>query len=448
MTHLRGLFLAAVFLAIVSAVARADGTTGRSRDALVDELKKYEEGNWDATTKSASVSGKGLLDELGGLADKDLEEVFDQIGEHSPESPGRDLCLIEMIRRGGAHWEAVLRVRNDALVAKGGALHNVGVLTALRRVQKKEDPLPVLVSGKSEIRFRLGYAPQITANLTNLDPDKSPAGLYNGGDYRAASRHNKWRLQITDSDGQSLTEREEFDMGGFATMEVLEHHESIAVSLPIGAYVQISRPGTYTMTVLFHPEVRIACIGDVEGLICCRSIPIKLIVEPITIETTDAEQARLASLILKLPDKGEVKIVGGVYVPETVGKFLPAESPAAQLKIANWKAVPALIAAVEGEALNPTQRAWALGLLFGITDQNDPMEAPGVIGPFEYQHSGTVSLGGPGGSISVGQMSISRSGDPLDPKAQAEFTKSWKPWIEKGYIVVKKHKSPDEIINR
>src|SRR6185312_6629896 len=101
-------------------------------------------------------------------------------------------CLTEMVRRGGKHWEGVLDTRLAQLTAqiakdKHGAwrfgARRLAVLTALRRVQGKSDPLTILVEGKSHLECRLGYLPPIAANLTNLDPEKAVVQFEKGGDY-------------------------------------------------------------------------------------------------------------------------------------------------------------------------------------------------------------------------------------------------------------------------
>ncbi|HEY8746750.1 MAG TPA: hypothetical protein VIM11_02170 [Tepidisphaeraceae bacterium] len=372
---------------------------------------------------------------LRQISDVLLENVLDIVKVEG----GFDLCLTEIIRRGGAHWEEVLKTRYAAEHASAKKTHfhpakELLLLTAVRRVEKKPDPLVILIEGKSLLRNSIQYLPEITANLTNLDGEKLPIPVDVGGDYRGASRHNKWRIQLLDEQGRALPEREEFDMGGLGHSEVLEYAESIPLNLRLASYISIQKPGRYTATVLFHPTISIGLTADIEGLICCKSIPLTLVVEPITVRTSAVEQARAASLILKLPAQGPVKILGGAYNEKD--DFLAKGSAAAQLRQMDWKAVPELIAAVNSDKLNPTQRAWALGLLFGISDQYSPIDSPGIIGPFEYRHSGWISLGGPGSGRSVGQESMLVEAGTIDEKAQIEFARCWKPWMENEYIKV------------
>jgi hypothetical protein len=109
--------------------------------------------------------------------------------------------------------------------------------------------------------------------------------------------------------------------------------------------------------------------------------------------------------------------------------------------------VPALIAAVNGNQLNPTQRAYALGLLFSITEQQNPMDVPNLLGPFEYRHSGVVEFGGhPGSGQAISSQAFSVVVGKIDPQAQMEFAKSWTPWIEKGYLKVIQADKPDAAV--
>jgi len=415
-------------------------------EQIMTQLQHYEDGKW-VDPSGEKPSPREMLRRMQALSDQQLEKVM-----ADPTKLGAsidELCLTEVVRRGGPHWESVLKsgLQDGAPAATAPdplleGSSNVTLLTALRRVQKKTDPLVILVTGKAEIKCHVGYLPVLMANLTNLDSERTQVKLELGGDYRGASRSNKWRIQVVDADGHVLPEREDEDMGGFVHFETLEYGESVPMRLPVAAYVDVSKPGTYTVTVLYHPFVRIGNVSSVDGLVCCHSLPLKMVVEPVKIETTDEEQNRAAALILKLPANGPLHILGGAYNEQAAGDFMPKDSPAAQLLQLEWKAVPELIRAVNGKTLNPTQRAWALGLLFSITDHNDPTQTPDVVGPFEYRYSGWVLYGGGPGMQSVSQKSVSMPEGKIDAKAQMEFARRWLVWIDQGYIAVIKPGTP------
>lgn len=412
-------------------------------DELAVELAQDRSGNLKEDPKR--WSREQLVGALQTLTDDDLNAMLNRMPFEGDDSSGFEFCLNEVIRRGGPHWEQVIKARYDKQLADDDAdKRGIGrgnakellLLTALRRTQKRQDPLVILVEGKARIEAKLGYLPEISANLTNLDPEKLPVTLWMGGDYRGASRHNKWRIQLFDEKGRALPERQEFDTGGFLHSETLEYRESFPLTLSLGSYVSVEKPGTYTMRVLFHPVTSIGNVSATDELLCCTSIPMTLVIEPITVELTAAEQASSAALILKLPRQGPVHILGGGY-DEKLGDFMPKDSPAGQLKQMEWKAVPELIAAVNGEKLTPVQRAWALGLLFSITDQRNPMDAGGVVGPFEYRHSGWTTFGGgPGSGQSLSRAAMSMRVGEINEQAQRDFAQGWKAWIAKGYIKI------------
>jgi hypothetical protein len=230
----------------------------------------------------------------------------------------------------------------------------------------------------------------------------------------------------------------EFDMGGMGSIESLEFGESMPRAIRLGDYVAIQKPGTYTATVLYHPNIRIGCTTQVNGLLCAKSLPLTIHVNPVQVETTEAEQASFAALIRRLPLKGPVRILGGGIDKTRVEQFYGKDAAAAQLKLAGWKAVPALIAAVRGKELTEVQRAWVIGLLFGITNQNNPLETPGVLGGFEYHHTGWVDFDTLSERISTSTSDMAMPEGVIDAKAQSEFIKAWEPWMDDGYIQVKK----------
>ena len=143
--------------------ARAAYGTNSCR--AIEEVRR-----WRRETTDSLAVGKRIMRTLSGLSDKELEDTFDGLGNDEWQSIGPDLCLAEMIHRGGQHWEKVIQARIDKppagdsnaatkpAVNKPVVIHNVILLTALCRVQKKDDPLPILVEGTSEIRFHIGDA--------------------------------------------------------------------------------------------------------------------------------------------------------------------------------------------------------------------------------------------------------------------------------------------------
>lgn len=443
------LSLAVAWTVLVTAgvhiMARADepkAPVAGPQPSVRELQQKLQEYTLQPQRKDDRNTYKVLSGELRAVADKDLESLLDSTQNDANFEYGFELCLTEIARRGGDHWETALKnlyAKNQNQLRAAGDFTNgmrvndvqLPILTALRRVQKKSDPLTILVAGKSYIHCTLSQLPDIAANITNLDAEREPLSVEVGGDYRGSTRHNKWRIEVHDADGRRLPELNEFDMGGFGGFEKLQYAESIPNTLQISSYVMIGEPGKYTLTVMYHPQFGIGNLEQVDGLICCKSATITLVIEPVRIATTKVEQAQAASLIQKLPARGTVKVLGGMYV-ETMSDFMPKDSPAAQLIQMDWNAVPELIKAVNGNQLNSTQKAWVLGLLFNITGLRNPLDDPTVVGDYDYRYSGRNRRNGTFG----GSIQRSFTGGAINERAQSEFAKGWKPWIDRDYVKI------------
>lgn len=420
-------FVPAIAIAVIlpwcmPATFGADDPIPTSSPAIFSQNR---EGRW------ADVASK-----LAALPDAELESLLLSTQQGNGASDKHfDFCLSEIVRRGGQRWqtwvEAHLRLGRSMMNSDDRAV-SMQMLTVLRRLQKKDDPVVILKRGKAEARTTIGYFPMFELSLVNLDSEKRIVGFETGGDYRGASKPNKWRLEIRDEAGNLLPTKKEYDMGGIVRFETLNHAESLAAELSPAMYVAIETTGNYTVTAYYHPEIRIGTESSIEGLICCRSIPIKMTVEPVKVQTTPEAQARAAQLVLQLPATGAVRVLGGAYPEEGIGDFMPKESVAGQLHRMEWEALPALVKAINGDTLNETQKAWAFGLLYGITGLHNPLEMKGIMPGYEYQHSGWSSLGGPAnGMASFFRGSSSMTGGRIDPKAQQELARKWLPFVEK-----------------
>ena len=455
------------------------------RLAQYDPLDPRRTGASEREDSPASSEAHQLLARLKQLSEPELEKLLKDIHSRQCRAASHDLCLTEVVNRGGRHWETVL---TDLLKARAerrkeveaevkqfqgvdskdktpemreaeGTLYqerwrlesDLEILTALRRVQKKDDPLIILVPGLAERYCKLGYPLVFEALLVNIDPQHQPVNIAWGGGCRSG-RLERWRFEVKDADGAVLPPKELHAMmgGGIFTRRAVAFGESFAAYLFMPDYVDIEKPGNYTVRILYHDHVAIADIdvpGDLDGLILCRSLPIRLKVEPIVVKLSEDNRRHVAEWIARLPDKGPLFIHGGSYVEESHA-YIPPESPAGKILAMGWPAVPQLIQAASSGKITPMRRAWALGLLYGITGRNDPTREAGVLGAYEYRHSGWATLGGPGNgheSMGFGRMSMSATGGQIDEKKQVEFAKRWLPWIEKDYIKVETvNKEPDK----
>ena len=143
--------------------------------------------------------------------------------------------------------------------------------------------------------------------------------------------------------------------------------QSYHATLDLGGYVEIQRPGKYTLEVLFHDSEFIADEGDVSGLIVFRTKPITLIVRPLVIELTAEERKQAEKWFAAINTKLPVHHVGGMF---SYGPVVP-DTPQGQLLKMGVKAIPVLMKSLN-ESFSSEERAWILSLLFGVTGRNDP----------------------------------------------------------------------------
>lgn len=395
----------------------------------------------DDSCSKADLEAAGQRAQLKQLGDADLESLVKDPRASSGRGFGYERCLREVINRGGQHWETVL---TDLLKARGQG--ELALLTALRRVQKKGDPLTIRVFCGVEREYTLGLPMVFLVSLENVDWEQRPVNITWGGDYRSG-RLARWRFEVTDANGVILPQKELWGMGGgLFDRRDLPVGGCFTAKLDLSSYVEIEKPGDYTVRILYHDIIAIADVGTpatLDGLILCRSVPIRVKVLPVVVKQSENNRRQIADWIAGLPDQGTVRILSGAYVEASHG-FISPESPAGKILATGWPAVPQLIQAANSDKTPPTRRAWALGLLFGITGRNNPakddgvisFEDKGVLGPYEFQHSGwAIRAADHSMGYRLGSTTPYLS-DQIDEKKQLEFARLWLPWIEKGCIKV------------
>jgi hypothetical protein len=399
-------------------------------DQLKDELSRDR--MWGSERDDRNhVSMRRLAASLQGVTDTQLETLLDQRPTSATDTTYLDLCLTEIVRRGGPHLEQVLQNRYDASLAPDKGQDSLAeksdlellLLTALRRLQGKDDPLRILIAGSAKVRCDIALPPTVTANVTNLDSGKRSLLLR-----RRPGVGARFRIDLIDPDGKAVPQIYDLDTSGLGSFVRIGYGESMSVDLGLDSYVRIDRPGTYHMTVLFHPVDEIAFGSGVDGLLCSKSIPMTLEVAPILIRSGHEEQSRVAELIRKLPKEGKIRILSGRFNP-VMGDFVPNASAAGQLKQLERRAIPELLKAANDEYLNPVQRAWVLGLLYGITDHYSPLQEAGILGSYEYRNDRWYTHPNDQPFHDMGYTAM--SDDPnIDQTAQKRFAKVWQEWID------------------
>jgi hypothetical protein len=155
---------------------------------------------------------------------------------------------------------------------------DIELLTALRRVQKKTDPLTIATP--KLMRINTGKVVQsLTVSISNTDPEGIGLLFEEGGDDRSG-RRERWKLLIVDHPEVSILEPPNKQLGGGLLLgKVLKSGEAVELDLDIRAYIKIPPPGNYKGMLLFHHNEHIGQIRSVNDLTIFASKEFPVIVE-------------------------------------------------------------------------------------------------------------------------------------------------------------------------
>jgi tetratricopeptide (TPR) repeat protein len=356
----------------------------------------------------------------------------------------REAYLCEMLRRGGKAIEAGLRRYNDELLdawanAPGYSYErtsNLEVLTVLRRLQGKSDPVQILPSLAIPTECTFPDLPNFDVGLVNCDCEKKPVIYTEGGDYRSG-RQERWRFEVRDARGDllPLLGSPSSIGGGLSNVWLLEKGQSWDTTLRMSSFVNLE-PGRYTVRILYHNRLTIADLDSTDGLIMCRSQVFPLHVKRREIKVTKDERAQVRHWLIQLNVRDKVRVLAGSYGKQA-HVFIAPTSPAGKLLDLGWKAVPLLLDELARDKLEPERRAWVLALLFGITGQNDPRR-DGVLGNYRDRESGWQVWGGRNGQQNAGGTGWRDDGNfegAINVPAQRAFAAQWTRFRE--FIIVR-----------
>ncbi|MEZ5944692.1 MAG: hypothetical protein R3C18_25165 [Planctomycetaceae bacterium] len=254
--------------------------------------------------------------------------------------------------------------------------NNTELLTALRRIQGHPDPLQIRVTQPNTLKAIPGRLPIYSVELVSHDIEQKSIWAQLIPHYHGTRRQAQWRFEVRNEAGTVLPVRANENMfrfgGGIKSDGWLPFGEILETELALDDYVEINKPGRYSVTILYHSKYAIADLTDndvIKDLIIYRSPTFELTVQPgtkLVVESNPEVTTLAAEYISNLPTEGVVKVVRGVYDEDDYG-FVPADSAMGKLLLLNWKAVPALLDSLQSSELSVHQKSVVLSLLYTIT---------------------------------------------------------------------------------
>lgn len=379
----------------------------------------------DLIRRAAAANDEGLI-EL-------FRRAFQQRNEYSEGLNPLEVCLCEMIRRGGARWEATIRRAFDEVARTKPDIEeearDLELLAALRRIQGRRDPLILEVRTERELESSAPDLPEVTVALKNADPEGVLYRYTKGGNYRTG-RWARWRFEVRDAAGREMPIIDQYGFfgGGMYVRDTLKPGDSWCATLAMHKYVRPLPPGRYSVRVQYSDRACISEYTDIRGSIVFESKLLHLTVRMREIEFSAAERAEMKGWISGLEKAGPLKILAGSY-SERVHDFIPPDSPPGRLLTMGWKAVPPLIEALSSD-LRSEGASWALSILFSITGLENPTKVDGAVGDYELRSAPwsllSTSNGHYGGGVLRATKEDSTHRGKVDLGVQSEFIRRWR----------------------
>ena len=254
--------------------------------------------------------------------------------------------------------------------------------------------MPVMIKGDRKLKVTFPDMPELEVVVVNKHPEQRQVAWTEGGNQRGG-RSESFGFDVHRDDGKliPLAPRWFSPMGGITYSVVLKSGEEWTDKIYLGSYVELLPPGKYHIRAAYAFGQDIATISDKSGTFMCLSEPIELVVVHHAIQLTPQERALAEQLSRAIPADQAVRMIEWGHQKDAPAGFLASDSSPGRILKLGWKAVPALIGAIEDKQFSPTQRAWAFALLYMITGHNYPLgdtddEAmwaafDGPLGPYE-----------------------------------------------------------------
>ena len=322
--------------------------------------------------------------EVTRLSDEELRLSLAELSR-SGWAIDEEVYLLEIVRRGGPSWVGPLREALDT--RRGGKpgspemeatwrwhSADLGILTALRRVEGKSDPLLPIVEAVTPAEAIFPRLPTLRVSLKNVDRGREPFQI------TSPSHPSQWRIILIDETGsQRAVLRVPYSPISKCLSQaglLLPRRSRDPVSLALGDLTGLPKPGRYKAVVQycqrwgirFHPG---AISGEerVGGPIIWQSKPFTFTWKPREIRLSRGERDDLEALLPGLYAADPNPLAQAILWRQTI----PWEqgSDAQTLAFSGFLSLPILLDALEEDA-DPRHRAWLLVMLGSASRINRP----------------------------------------------------------------------------
>jgi hypothetical protein len=286
-----------------------------------------------------------------------------------------DSLLYEMVRRATPACEAFvsrqleLARREWSEQRYENGRPELALLTALRRIQRRPDPIAITVDTEHAVESTFPIFPKLSFALRNVDGEGAvlnlvPGLLHFGLDGVAAT-----------GEPLRVSRRAPRSRNGGGSPSTLGRGEQIPSTLAAAERLQLDSPGEYRLRVSLLAVENDANECDLRGRIALLSPEIRIILRPLHVRLSHAEHEQHLAWLRAIDSTKRIPILRerGLAVPSDPALrpasdwSEPAEDPEDRLYREGFRALPALFDALDDPTLDPTHHAWAVAMLWNLT---------------------------------------------------------------------------------
>ncbi len=230
------------------------------------------------------------FEQAGFVPDLDIEALMAEVvATHDTRFE------IQLERMFASEQERELSPIQSAILPVGWKRHDLPILTALRRIQQRSDPLVVVAEPVTS--WALEPSEMVLRAYVALAPNEMELPFVTTGQWGRTGIPPRWHVEVYDGRGRlcappriseeflgrgefptawmSEGERANVD-AKWAESSFLSHSDEIWVELELRNYCTIESPGVYTAVVVYHDWDEIANFRDLSARIVYRSNPVTL----------------------------------------------------------------------------------------------------------------------------------------------------------------------------